>query len=194
MRGGDGVDAGVAVEDRPVLVREVIERRADRERDHDGVDALGAHRERAAKRAEHRRQRERHRGREPPRPAHADIGVAADADHRDHVAREAGDGELHQADHAAIACEEHQAERDHAEDQRGGENLDQEEAVGDQRHDHEDQRDQPGGGTVEFRPGARYRPPHRGAGLGRLKLGALDQRHVIASRAGPAAAAPAPAP
>src|SRR6185295_8628749 len=72
MRGGDGVDAGVAVEDRPVLVREVIERRADRERDHDGVDALGTHRERAAKGAEHRRQRERHRGREPPRPAHAD--------------------------------------------------------------------------------------------------------------------------
>ena len=35
-----------AVEDRVVLQREVIERRRDRERDHDRVDALGAHRER----------------------------------------------------------------------------------------------------------------------------------------------------
>src|SRR5260370_185091 len=45
--GGDGVDAGMAVEDRPVLVGEVVERRADRQRNHDRVDALGAHRERA---------------------------------------------------------------------------------------------------------------------------------------------------
>ena len=152
MRRGDGVDAGVAVEDRPVLVGEVVERRADRERDHDGVDALGAHRERAAERAEDGREHQRHRRREPPRPAQADIGVAAHAEHRDHVGGEAGDGELHQADHAAIAGEEHQAERDDAEDQRRGEDLDQEEAVGDQRHDQQDHRHQPGGRLVEFRP------------------------------------------
>src|SRR5947209_8046161 len=52
-RGGDGVDTGVTVEDRPVLVGEVVECRTDRERDHDSVDALGPHRERAAKRAEY---------------------------------------------------------------------------------------------------------------------------------------------
>jgi hypothetical protein len=107
--GGDGIDAGMAVEDRPVLVGEVVERRADRQRNHDRVDALGAHRERAAKHSEERCTRERHRSCEPPRPAEADIGVAADAEHRDHVACEARNGELHQADHAAIARKEHQA-------------------------------------------------------------------------------------
>src|SRR5437764_7458872 len=74
MRGGDGVDAGMAAEDRPVLVGEVVKCGADRQRDHDGVDALGAHRERAAQRAEYGRKRQRDRGREPPRPAHAYIG------------------------------------------------------------------------------------------------------------------------
>ncbi|GCC46283.1 hypothetical protein chiPu_0030429, partial [Chiloscyllium punctatum] len=173
MRRRHGVDAGVAVEDRPVLVGEIVERSADRERDHDGVDALGAHRERAAERAEQRRQRQRHRGCQPPRPAQADIGVAAHAEHRDHVAGEARDGELHQADHAAIAGEEHQAEGDDAEDQRGGEDLDQEEAVGDQRHDHEDQRDQPGHGILEFRPGAEQGAAGRVAGSVGAELGAL---------------------
>ena len=57
MRRGDGVDAGVAVEDRVILVGEIVERRRDRERDHDGVDALGAHRERAGDRAEDRGER-----------------------------------------------------------------------------------------------------------------------------------------
>src|SRR6266850_607166 len=38
FRRGDGVDAGVTAEDRPVLVGEIVEGCADRERDHDGVD------------------------------------------------------------------------------------------------------------------------------------------------------------
>src|SRR5882724_11304434 len=42
----DAVDAGMPVEYHPVLVGEVIERRCDRERNHDRVDALGAHSER----------------------------------------------------------------------------------------------------------------------------------------------------
>ena len=196
MRRGDGVDAGVAVEDRPVLIGEIVEGRTDRERDHDGVDALGPHRERAAERAERGRERQRHRRRQPPRPAEADIGAAADAEHRDHVAGEACDGELHQAHHAAIACEEHQAERDDAEDQRRAEDLDQEEAVGDQRHDQEDHGDGPGGRVVEFRP--RHRRTLRGGcrrfGVKAGAWGFLDQRHVSASPTGPAAAMPARAP
>ena len=59
--------------------------------------------------------------------------VAGDAEHRVHVAGDAGDGELHQADHAAVAGEEHQAQRDDAEDQRLAEDLAQEKPVGDQR-------------------------------------------------------------
>src|SRR6266480_4188502 len=128
VRGGDRVDAGVAVEYGPVLVGEVIEGRRDGERDHDRVDAFGAYRQRAAERAKDRREGECHRGGEPPRPTQADVGVAAHTEYRDHVAGKAGDGELHQADHAAIPGQEHQAEGDDPEDQRGAEDLDQEEA------------------------------------------------------------------
>src|SRR6185437_3813050 len=131
MRGRDGVNAGVAVEDRPVLIGEVIEGRTDRERDHDGVDAFGAHCQRATERAEGGGEGDRHRGCQPPRPAQADIGATAHAEHRNHVARKSRDGELHQADHSAIAREEHQAERNDTEDQRGAEDFNQEEAVGD---------------------------------------------------------------
>src|SRR6185503_3759112 len=91
MRGGNGVDAGVAVEDGPVLVGEIIECRADRERDHDGVDAFSPDREGAAERAEGGGQRERDRRRQPPRPAEADIGAGAHAEYRDHVAGEPRD-------------------------------------------------------------------------------------------------------
>src|SRR5215475_4065094 len=198
MRRGDRVDAGMAVEDRPVLIGEVVEGGADGERDHVGVDALGAPREPPAERAEGGRERERHRRRKPPRPAETDIGAAADAEDGVHVAGKASDGELHQADHAAIARQEHQAESDDPEDQRRAEDLDQEEAVGDQRHDHEDGRDGPGGGIVERRPSAGRRGERRAfRGSGRrlgVKRGALGQRHVIASPTSPAAAAPAPAP
>src|ERR1700722_18846032 len=38
MRCDDGVEAGVAVENNPILVGEVVERRCDRQRDHDRVD------------------------------------------------------------------------------------------------------------------------------------------------------------
>src|SRR6202035_2239350 len=88
MRRDDAVDAGVAVEDDPVLVGEVVERRGDRQRDHDGIDAGGAHRERSPDGAEQRRKSERHGGREPPRPSEADVGVAAGAEHRRHVTGE----------------------------------------------------------------------------------------------------------
>src|ERR1700738_1304494 len=40
MRRDDAVDAGVAVENHPILVGEVVECRCDRQRDHDRVDAL----------------------------------------------------------------------------------------------------------------------------------------------------------
>src|SRR6202048_1403712 len=89
MRRDDTVDAGVAVENDPILVGEVVEGRCNRQRDHDGIDALGANRERPADRAEQRRQSERHRGCEPPRQSEADAGVAAGAKERSSVARQA---------------------------------------------------------------------------------------------------------
>src|SRR6202522_529855 len=79
MRRDDGVDAGVAVENDPILVGEIVERRCDRQRDHDRVDAFGAHRERPANGAEQRRQRNPHRRRKPPGPSKADIRIAAKA-------------------------------------------------------------------------------------------------------------------
>ncbi|MEY9641395.1 hypothetical protein ABIF66_009649 [Bradyrhizobium japonicum] len=177
----------------PVLVGEIIESRADREGDHDGVDALGAHRQRAAKRAEQGRERERHRDREPPRPTQADIGVAADAEHRDHIGGEACDGELHQADHAAVAGEEHQAQRHDAEDQRGRKDLDQEEAVGDQRHDQENGRDDPGCRIVDLRPSAQGGALRRCGGTNG-DAGVVGERHLSASPTGLAAGLPVPAP
>src|SRR6202023_3530560 len=50
MRRDDAVDAGVTVENDPILVGEIVECRCDRQRDHDRIDALGAHRERPADR------------------------------------------------------------------------------------------------------------------------------------------------
>src|ERR1700694_2407155 len=76
MRRDDAVDTGVAVENLPILVGEVVEGRCDRQRDHDRIDALGAYREGAADGAEQRRQSHRYRGCEPPRPPQADVGVA----------------------------------------------------------------------------------------------------------------------
>ena len=187
MRRGDRVDAGMAVEDGPVLIGEVVERGADRERDHDRVDAFGTDSERSAECAEGGCKRERHRRRQPPGPAETDIGAAADAEHSEHVAGKARDSELHQADHAAIAGKEHQAERDRPEDQRGAEDLDQEEPVGDQRHDQEDRGDRPGGGIVDGRQALDRRTLRHGGGRFGMKLGALCQRHVIASPTGLAA-------
>src|SRR5579871_2796282 len=193
MGGRDRVDAGVAVEDRPVLVGEIVERRADRERDHDGVDTLGANSERAAECSEGDSERDGHRGRQPPRPTQADIGAAAHAEHRDHVAGEARDGELLQADHAAVACEEHQAESDDPEDHRGAEDFDQEEAVGDHRHDQKEHRNDPSRRIVQLSPGQRVPPRGHRWRLG-VEARVLHQRHVSASPTGPAAGARARAP
>ena len=66
--------------------------------------------------------RERHQ--EPPRPAEAHGRRSVDAEDGDHIAGDAGDRDLRQADHAAIAGEQHQRQRDHAEDQRIGADLD----------------------------------------------------------------------
>src|SRR3977135_2219882 len=48
MRRDDAVDAGVAVENDPILVGEVGECRGDRPGDHKRIDASGAHRNRPA--------------------------------------------------------------------------------------------------------------------------------------------------
>ena len=137
----NAVDAGVAVEDRVVLVGEVEERRRDRERDHDRVDARGAHRERADDGADDHGEDESRRNREPPRPADS-ARHAVHAEDRDHVAGETRDRHLRKADHAAIAGEEHQAQRDRAEHVRPAEDLREHEAAGDRRHDHDDDADE----------------------------------------------------
>jgi len=170
MRRHDAVDAGVAVENDPILVGEVVESRCDRQRDHDRVDALGAHRERPADGAEQRRQSERHRCRKPPGPSEADVRVAAGAEDRRHVAGKARDRQLHQADHAAVSGQEHQAQRNDAKNQGRPENLDQEKAVGDERHDDQEEGDNPGGGMTEIRLTETAQGRRRG-GLG-LKSGA----------------------
>src|SRR6266481_2460990 len=175
MRRDNAVDAGVAVENDPILVGEVVKGRCNRQRDHDRVDALGAHRERPADGAEQRRQGERHRRRKPPGPSEADVRIAAGAEDRRHVAGKARDRQLHQADHAAIAGQEHQAQRDDAEKQGGSEKLDEEKAVGDERHDDQEEGDNPGGGMTEIRLSETGQGRRRG-GFG-LQSRVLRDRH-----------------
>src|SRR5689334_16150189 len=71
------------VEDGVVLLREIEEGDADRERDHDRVDALGAYREPADGGRERGRDDDRERRRQPPWPAEADRRCAARAEDRD---------------------------------------------------------------------------------------------------------------
>ena len=104
------------------------------------------------------------------------LALPLSAEHRRHVAGKARDRQLHQADHAAIAGQEHQAQRHDAENQGGAENLDQEKAVGDQRHDDQDEADNPGGGIAEIRPGKAAQGRRRGGGVG-LKPRVLRDRH-----------------
>ena len=94
----------------------------------------------------------------------------------DHVAGKAGDRQLHQADHAAIAGQEHQAQRDDAENQRSAENLDQEKTVGEQRHDDQDEADNPGGGIAEIRTSKTGQGRRCDGGVG-LKPRILRNRH-----------------
>src|SRR6266581_182423 len=175
MRRDDAVDAGVAVENDPILVGEVVKGRCNRQRDHDRVDALGAHRERAADGAEQRRQGERHRRRKPPGPSEADVRIPAGAEDRRHVAGKARDRQLLQADHAGIAGQEHQAQRNDAENQGRSENLDEEKAVGDERHGDQEEGDNPGGGMTEIRASQTGQGLRRG-GFG-LQSRVLRDRH-----------------
>jgi hypothetical protein len=137
----NAVDAGMAVEDGVILVGEIVERRGDRERDHDRVDPLGPHRERANDRADNHREDQSRRNREPPRPAHSS-GDAVDAENRDDIAGETGDRHLREAHCAAIARQEHQAQRDRAEHVRPAEDLGEDEAAGDRRHNQDDSSDE----------------------------------------------------
>ena len=90
------------------------------------------------------------------------LALPLSAEHRRHVAGKARDRQLHQADHAAIAGQEHQAQRHDAENEGGAENLDQEKAVGEQRHDDQEEGDDPGGGMTEIRHGqSRSKAPSR---------------------------------
>ena len=172
----DRGEAGKAVENRPVLQSQIEERRGDRERDHDRVDALGARRQHAGERAESNRDDDRDRSGDPPRPEQADGGQRAHAEHCDHVAGDAGDRHLRQADHAAIAGEEHQRQRDDAEDHRPADHLDEHEVRDDRRQDDHHDAEQQDGGVARhpLREGAAA----LGAGdLDRRAFGGLQQRH-----------------
>ena len=105
------VEAAMPREQGIVLQREIIEGDADRERDHDGIDALGAHREPADEGGECDGDQHGEDNREPPGPAQADR-IDAGAEDRHHVAGDAGYRELCQRNHAATAAEESERERD----------------------------------------------------------------------------------
>ena len=134
---GIGREASEAVEDRPVLQSQIEECASQRECDHDCIDPFGARGERAGQRSESDRDDDRERCRHPPRPEQADVGQRARSEHRDHVTGEAGNGHLHQTDHAAVAGEEHQRQRDHAEDQGPADDLGEHEIARDRRKKHQ---------------------------------------------------------
>ena len=142
-RRDDVVEAGVAVEDRVVLAGEVEERRSDRQRDHDRVDALGANREGADQRSKQGRDQDRERDMQPPRPAQADLRHAAGAEDRHHVAGKRPHRHLDQAHHPAIAGQHHQRQGDHPEDEAPAEDLEQHEVAGQGRHQQQQQADRP---------------------------------------------------
>ena len=122
-----------AVEDAVVLQHQVVEGDADRERDHDRVDAFGAHRQPADQRRRERAHEQGDRDRRPPRPAEADLGGAARAEDGERIARHAGDRHLGERDHAAVAAEEGERERDQPEHQRLRRDLEGDERRGDER-------------------------------------------------------------
>jgi hypothetical protein len=122
-----------AVEDAVVLQHQVVEGDADRQRDHDRVDAFGANREPADQGGDGHADQQCRRQRRPPGPAEADLRRAAVAEHRQRIAGDAGDGHLREGDHAAVAAEEGQRERDQAEHQRLRGDLEQHEGCRHQR-------------------------------------------------------------
>ena len=135
------LEALEAVEDRVVLQHQVVERHADRQRDHDRVDAVGAHRQPADQGAARNRDDQREGHHHPPGPAQAG-GGAARAQHGDRVARDAGHRHLRERHHAAVAGEEGEGQRDQAEDQRLRGDLVEQEGRGDegqQQHERQDQ-------------------------------------------------------
>ena len=113
--------------------------------DHDRVDALGAHREGTAQRAEQCRDQDGDGGGQPPWPVQADLGDGAVAEDRDEVAGEPCHRHLDQTDDAAIAGQEHQAQRDQAKDHGVGNDLDQPEGTCDRRHEQKQTGDNPEG-------------------------------------------------
>ena len=96
-------EAAMAVEDRVVLPGEIEEGDPDGERDHDRIDAAGAHRDEADEQRQDDGDGDGKRNRRPPRPVQAEMG-AVHPDDRDHVAGGAGDRHLREGNHAAIAA------------------------------------------------------------------------------------------
>ena len=146
-----------------VLLHQIVERYADRDGDHDRVDAFGTHREPADEAPEHGGDDDGDRHRDPPGPAQAAgaaLGLAGDAEDRHHVAGQPGDRHLGDRHHAAIAAEEGQRERDQSQREGLSADLIDEERRGDpgidqhrQQDDHVADADRADGAT-EDRTGA----------------------------------------
>ena len=117
----------MSIEQSVVLLREVEEGGGDRQRDHDGVDALGAHRYRTDQRRHRGGDQHRERHQHPPRPTKAVNVHVVGAEDRDRVGGDAGGRDLGEAHHAAVTGEQHHREREQAPDERIGADLGDEE-------------------------------------------------------------------
>ena len=100
--------------DAIVLQSKVVKARAERERNHDRVNAFGAHRKPADEGADQGGDKQCHRHHQPPRPVQTDFCSAARAKNGHHVAGYASHCHLRQRDHAAVAAEKGERERNHA--------------------------------------------------------------------------------
>ena len=109
LRWQDGVKALKPVEQIIILAREIKERRRNREGDHNGIDALGAHREPANGCRKDHRQQQGQWDYDPPRPPLRNVGDCTVAKNCDHIASKPCKCHLRHAHHATITTQEHQA-------------------------------------------------------------------------------------
>src|ERR1700730_4051853 len=133
LRGPDRVKTAKPIENCVVLASEIKKSRCDRERDHNGVDAGGADRERTREGSKSDRNDDANRHRGPPWPTKANGDHGTLTKDRDAVSGQPGDRHLDQGDHAAIAGKKHQAERDHAQNEAPPKYLSLDETVAKRR-------------------------------------------------------------
>ncbi len=167
LRRSESGEAGEAVEDGVVLIAEIEDGDADRQGDHDRVDALGPDRDHTDQRGDGCADQDGAGHNDPPRAAEPEF-VAVGSQDGDHVAGHPGNGHLRQRHHAAVSRQHHQRQGDDAEQQALRPDLHDEEIVGPERIDDQQQGD-------DQMPGAQIEPD---AGGGAARGGfELRQRH-----------------